>query len=619
MSDNWWDADEGLKHEKVIPYVSEVERVHADHFDRFVKLAFLYDPSDRKHFDTFEGPTAQVQNNIIATNVDTVHAIVAATEVQARFMTTDGDWSTQRRAKHLEWYADNLGKTLKLDEKCSDAFKDGALKGTGLVKIYIDDWDRIVAERVMVDDIVVDNGEARNGDPRQMHQRKFVDREQLSAKYPQHESAIERAQTGANTGMSWRYWADYRPINRDEVVCIESWRLPTGVKGKEGYKSGRHTICVDGADLVDEEYEDDYFPFAVFRWSKRDTGWYGLSLAERIAGHQRAINKLNWQIDRQLDQMALPTTYVRMADADLAVQTTNRLGTVAVVKGDYPHTVIPKAVSPETYGREETLDRQSSAVSGVSKLNSGGLKPGGLDSGAALREYRDVTTQRFAPQEKAHERLRLDATVLMLACAKKLAARGAAPEVLRRTKWGAKKIKWGDVDMGDIIVQISAASTLAKTPAGRTQLALEWAQAGVISQDEARSLMEHPDTEHSISLYTAADRNLEMCIEETLDGELLMPEPYQNLKMGIWKFQQSYLKAWNNGAPDRILEGLRQWIVQAGFILSPPPAPATPLGAPAGPEGVDPTLTPEANMPPMPAEIGPAMAGAGVTPTSFTQ
>ncbi len=35
-------------------------------------------------------------------------------------------------------------------------------------------------------------------------------------------------------------------------------------------------------------------------------------------------------------------------------------------------------------------------------------KPGGLDSGVALREYRDQTTQRFAIQEKAFETLKLD-------------------------------------------------------------------------------------------------------------------------------------------------------------------------------------------------------------------
>lgn len=616
----WWDEDEGSVHEKVVPYVGEVERINADHFDRFVKLAFLYDPSDRSHFDTFEGPVAQVQDNVVASNVDTVHAIVAATEVRARFMTKDGNWSEQRRAMHLEWYAENLSAQLEVDEKCSDAFKDGALKGTGLIKVYIDEFKQIRAERVMVDDIIVDNAEVRDGKPRQMHQRRFVDRDELKAAYPGFEAEIDKSQMNSVAGISWRYWAGYRPIERNEIVVLESWRLPVGVKGRDGYKSGRHTICIDGADLFYEDYDETYFPFAVFRWSKRDTGWYGLSLAERIAGHQRALNKLNWQIDRQLDQMAVPTTYVRLADANLATKTTNRLGTIAVYKGDLPQTVIPKAVSPETYGREETLHRRSYEISGVSKMSATSMKPGGLDSGAAIREYRDVTTQRFAPQEKAFERLKLDVVWLMIACAKQLG--NDAPIMLRRSRWGAKKIEWSDVDMGDVKFQIKAAANLSKTPAGRMQLTLEWAQAGIISQDEARSLIEHPDTEHALSLYTAADRDIERCIEESLDGNILMPEPYQNLKLGVWKYQQSYLKARNDGAPEDILEGLRQWIVQAGFILNPPVAPQPTAGDMVTPQ-VDPNLDPEAAMeapaPPSLPDMGQTLMGAGVTPADLLQ
>jgi hypothetical protein len=49
-------------------------------------------------------------------------------------------------------------------------------------------------------------------------------------------------------------------------------------------------------------------------------GWFGISAAERIAGHQRVINKGNWQIDRLIDQYAVPTTYVDMANASIAVK-----------------------------------------------------------------------------------------------------------------------------------------------------------------------------------------------------------------------------------------------------------------------------------------------------------
>jgi hypothetical protein len=176
-------------------------------------------------------------------------------------------------------------------------------------------------------------------------------------------------------------------------------------------------------------------------------------------------------------------------------------------------------------------------------------------------------------------------------------------------------------------VQIAAASNLAKTPAGRTQLALEWAQAGVISQDEARRLMQHPDTERSMSLYTAALDDIERCIEEILDGEVLVPEPYQSLKMLLWRGQQAYLKACSDGAPEEILEAFHTWLVQAAWVegqaAAGAPAPADPMMAGAGlpPDPAMAGMPP--GMPPMPGGGAPPMAadpaamlGAGVSPVA---
>jgi hypothetical protein len=605
----WWQAEKGDVHTLVMPYVQEVERVQSDFFDRLVKIAALYDPTEQSALDG-RGVQALVSENVIASNVDTVTAIVAAAEIRVRFMTDDGDWSTQRRARHLGHYADGLNRQLDLDPVCVQAFKDGALKGTGLVKVYTDEFGEIRVERTLVDDIIVDQGEARVGAPKQLHQRMLVSAESLKAAFPDDADAIDVAVSSSNR----RDWADYRPVENDEVVAIESWKLPMGKRDAKGYVPGRRTITISGVDLVDEEYHKHCFPFAVFRWSARDKGWYGIGLGERLAGHQRLINKTNWQVDRAIDQAAVPTTYVSMADANIAVKTVNRLGSIAVTKsGQAPVTVTPPAVSAEVYRRQEVVKASAFEESGVSRMAAQSMKPGGLDSGAALREYRDATTQRFAQQEKGFERLKLDVMLLVLDCCKDLGE--SAPTVIRKSKHGPKAIEWGDVDMGEVRVQIAAASALSKTPAGRLQLALEWAQAGVISQDEARRLMQHPDTERAMSLYTAALDDIERCIEEVLDGEVLVPEPYQNLKMGLWRFTQAYLKACADGAPEEIKEAMRQWLVQAAWVESKASAAAAAV-MPADPM-MDPAMAgmppPAGGLPPM--DPGAAMTGAGVAAT----
>lgn len=611
----WWEADEGQVHSRVFEYVAEVERTQSNLFDRFQKLAALYDPLDA-HDLGGNGMQSLVSENVVASNIDTVTAVIAATDVRARFMTDDGDWSTQRRARHLEWYAEGLSKQLEVHAACRSSFKAGALKGTGLVKVYVDDFNQIRVEHTMVDDIVVDQGEVRAGaKPRQMHQRMIVGCDELVSGFPDFEDEIRRANKSGRGDT--RLWADYRPIDRDELVVIESWRLPVGTKGSKGYLPGKHSIVIDGTDLLVEDWHKDHFPFAVFRWSEKTTGWYGIGLAERIAGHQRALNKLNWQIDRQLDQFAVPTTYVRMADANLAVKSVNRAGTIVPIKGDMPQTVVPQAVSAETYRRQETIKASSFEESGVSRMAAQSMKPGGLDSGAALREYRDATTQRFAQQEKAYEQLYLDVILLCLGAAKDLGKK--APTVIRKSKHGPHAIEWGDVDLGEVRVQIAAASDVSKTPAGRTQFVLELAQAGVITLDESRRLLMHPDTEHALSLYTAARECIEADIESMLDGNLEVPDPYSNLKLVVNLGQSHAQKAKQSGAPEEILENLRQYTVQAAWMVSQSEAPAPVAPAMPGmpPEAGAMPMDPAAGgMPPMQPGMDPTamMTGAGVAP-----
>ena len=594
----WWTAADDAIASRIFDYVQEVERRQSSLFERFFQLSAIYDPHLARLAST-SGLTkegigtddrgAVIHENVVASNVDTVTAIVAAQKVRPRQLLDDADWTTQRRARHLSWYAELLGKRCGIHAEAVRGFREGALKGTGLVKVFPDHLcGEVRVERVLVDDIVVDEGETRGGgNPRQMHQRVFATRDELRAQFPEaeHQRAIDGAQ-GGDSGP-WRSWAGYRPIEQDHIVVVESWRLPIGRKGRKGYAPGKHTICIDSHCLLAEDYDRDRFPFAVFRWSDRVAGWYGIGGAERITGHHRRVNKGHWQADRSIDQHAMPTTWVHIADANLQVKTNRRLGHFGIYKRDMPKTVIPPAVSPEVSMRIERAREGSYEEFGVSRMTATAKKPAGLDSGAALREYRDQTTQRFALQEERFEQFVLDIYVLALGAAKELGT--DAPVLSKKLARGRKKIHWPDVDMAEVAVQLEAASTLSRTPAGRTQIVLEWAQSGIISLDEARRMLapfDPMDLDRTTSLYTAAIDHVDLAIEQMLDGEAVIPEPYENLKLGVWRVQQSYLRASADEAPEEVLELLRQWIVQAAYVMSAAQAPA--LGAPGGAPGAHP-------------------------------
>lgn len=601
MSFLWFEAEKGDVHSKVVDYVQSVESVQWDVFDRFVKCAALYDPNDRQAFragwwtqgsSPWAGPDGQVYENVCASNVDTVTAIIAPNKPRARFMTDDGDWSTQRRAKLLELYAEGLVRKFDVYAKTQRAFKDAAIKGTGLIKVH-HDGKRLCVERVPVDEIVVDEGECLSGQPpRQLHHRKIVNRQSLKARYPKFAEEIDQA--GTKGGSFSRMWADYRPIEDTQVAVIESWYLPIGDPDDDDFIPGRWVLCVEGCDIFDEEWRKPFFPFGKIIWSERSSGYYGIGLIERIAGHQRVVNKRHWQIDLQIDRFAVPVTYTHQSDAALAVKSITRVGTQVVYKHTPPIVSMPQSVSPETFRHLDSTKAGAYEESGVSRLTATAMKPAGIDSGVAMREYRDATTQRFAIQEQAYEQFFLDVVWLMLDAAKDLGKE--APEIFRKGTGGGKKIKWPQVDMGEVRIQIAAAAQLSRTPAGRIQLAMELAQNGIISPDSFRRMLQHPDLESEMSLYVAALEDIERCIEEILDGEVLVPEPYQNLQMGVWRGQHHYLKARADGAPEETLENLRQFIVQCAHVLSKKPA-EMPMGAPPVEAQAAAALAPSAAVP----------------------
>lgn len=643
----WYEADHEKAHEHVFSYVKEVEINQSSFYERLIQYAYLYDPNERTTGVVYpmREDVDRTVENAIASAVDAVHAEIAAQKVATRLVTKGGDWSTQRKAKRLSWYMSGLRKALGLDAIRSQQFKDAEVKGTGFVLVYPDFHEKTVrVERILADDLVVDEAECRTTKrPPQLHRRMFVDRAKLRAEYPESAADIDKA------NATWGYWAEWRPIRKHEVVALESWRPACGKPGdsckacgtyeyeedekrapvsfryckEHRFQPGRHTICIDGATLLDEVWIEEYYPISRMAWTERDKGYFGIGLVERTAKLQYQLNKAHWAEERLVDNWCQPVTWVHQSDAKITVASKNRLGTFGVYKTVMPQTVYPTGVTGDWTSRRYSSKEAIFEESGVSRMAATSKIPAGIrgGSGAALREYKDQTTGRFRLQEEANENAALDLDFLVLAACKKLGK--DAPIVLHHAHKGFHKLELTDlldgIELSDVRIWMEAASSLPDTPAGRQASVSEWAAAGVISQDEARRLLDPSgamDLEAAISMYTAALEDIERCIEEVLDGEILVPEPLQNLKMGVWRFQQSYHLARQGGAPEEILEGLRVWIEQAlhldpslrPFVYpheaqvanSAPPMDPTMAAAPAEAQGMLPPGVPE-QMPPMPA------------------
>lgn len=596
-----WRGDDGVLVASLFSYARRLEEINAPHYDRMWRAGYLYDPADPAYsisaVESGEDPFSNMQENVIAQSADTLAASLSQ-QIRVRFSTINGSWSEQRRARRLEAYADGIDAAIgeAAAIRIGDEVKWSFLKGLSLV--YVDVCGKSVVRRhIPAEQVMVDPLLTRDGMPSQMFMVELVDRAELKMSYPKAAKKIDAEDSGRgmaqfmalanNRGQQVRGQAG-SPL----VAVLRAWSLPVG------NTKGRYVVATEHAILSDEEWKESFFPFSKLEWSRRENEFFPISGAERVEGHQRELNRRNWVISTALDHQAAPVTYVGQADANIAVRSVSRYGAVAVINGNPPVTVDHKAVSAETYASREAIALSAFREIGGISLAAQQVRPPGIESGVGLREYHDQKSERHALQQAQVEQHAVRILWLTLWCCKRLGV--DAPKIPNRRKFPAfskDEIEWADVDMGDVRVQMSAASSLPRTPSGMRQMVVELAQAGAITTEEFRRLIDHPDLEREMSLYNAAIEKIEYAIEAIANGAVgVTPSPTDHLRMVVVRAQRQ-LGIWEtiDGAPEEVLDELRDYISKASWMLEQAQAQVGAAGAP----GADPAAIASATgMPP---------------------
>jgi hypothetical protein len=563
----WWEAEEETIYEGVISYVAALEEAQSYQHELNIRNARLYSNVDLlgldwtlRERDFSRKPLGRVTENIIQSACDTATSLIAQRKARATVQTDGGNFSTQQRAKKLEKFLDGAFTYANFHDEAVDVFRDAVVFGTGFMKIYANGKD-ICCERVMPDEIKVDELEGRDGNPRSMFQVKFVDKYQLISEFPDYEGEIHDAGREALD----KYQASRHGLDPNTVMVVEAWHLPSS----PGADDGVHVMCVEDQTLSKDEWTYDYFPFIEYRWSKPLTGFYGQGLAEQLTGIQLRINQLNHFIQKAQDLIAVPRVFVDIGSKNLKMQLNNEIGAIVPYRGKPPVFMTPQAVSPEIYQYKEALWRRGYEITGIQQMSATGSKPTGLESAVALREWNDIGSGRFIIQAQRWEAMVPLAAHRMIDIAKRLHAGNRSPSVVFNSRKVTEQIKWADVDMKEDLYNISveAASILSRTPAGRSQQVVEWAQAGIIDQAEARRLLDHPDLQRAMDINGAAIEDIEATIEDLLNGVFNPPEPFQDLKMAFPRVQLAYLKARRDGAPDDILQLIIRWLESADYEM----------------------------------------------------
>ena len=597
--ETWYTADEGKVHEIIVDTITELitRRGSETLKDLEAWYAMYMDRPNERFEDIGFSRYGKSSNNVLAGDVEATHASLITTRPKAKVHTIGGDWSIRQRVKLMNRWSDGEWERLDLHEKMDRQVLDGMVYGAGLIKLS-PRHGRPYAERVPRRYVTTDPVEEEHSCVRSLYQYAAKDRASMIALYPDHAKTIEGAKSISELESGTEAANTERVA--DLVALVEAWRLPDG-----SGEPGRHVICIEGVDLLDEEWKHDRFPFSIFNWGIDPERFFGQGMIERGAGPQSELNELCRVVKESYEGWFPMWLFPEGGKAPTKMS--DELG-----RGYYfdpalgpPQYYTPGAVGGEVPGQIAMLEGRVHARVGVSGMDSAGEESAHQMSGKARLVQKDTRSIRFGVQGKAYERACRDLQQILMLVANDCAdAPGAKPDaldvyegdkVLELIKFGDARLKKDTVYR----VRTEAVSQMADTFSGRLEQVNILQQTGII-EDPARleRLLGEPDLAADGDRSQAARDIVDRAIEACLDGEATAAHAYMDTSYAVSRSIQELNLAEMQGAPEDGLEHLRNFIghvmaiddkkKQAQIAAMQPPPPDPMAGAAMDPMAGDP-------------------------------
>ncbi len=535
--------------------------------------------------------------NVIQSAEDTLVSRITQNEPSPRFLTNGADYKKRHLAEELNQFVGGEFYRLKAYELGGKRFRDTCTLGTGAIKVYTGDDEKVALDRVMITDLFVDDNDALNGCPQQLLQLKLVDREKFLAMYSDDRAArrlIESAPEAVPDNSP-----DSARTTSDQIMVVEGWKLASGADPDQpGYYFGRHTLaCVGGVIADDKQWKKTRFPFSFMNYADPYLGFWGQGIPTRLFGTQLSINRLMYTIHKSIQLCGVPTWLVPEMGKVPKAYFNNEIGKVipyAGGPGGRPELAVFNSNAPDLYEERDRLIEYAFREVGVSNMQSTGQKPAGLNSGEAIRSYDDINSDRFAALSKKYENSYVDLAYLVVEEAMDIAKRTGKYSTVYPNKDGTKEISLPQ--MGFLkeayVIKCFSESMLPKTPAGRIQTVIEQVQSGIITLKEGRRLMNAPDLEDAERLANASEERIFQILDKIVEkGEYTMPDPFLDLQLASTltvQYINLYLAA---NLEEEKADLLRTFFNQVQTLIQasqPPPAPqpvptANPMPAPVSP------------------------------------
>ena len=511
----------------------------------------------------------------------------------------EGGFKGRVRAKRMTKFSDAVFAATKFWETAEVIGADAMEQGCGIVKVHGDPNKKntVAISRVLADELLVDDSEALYGEPHSMLQRVFMHKRDLMARYgdtPEKRDAIKNAQTVSPA---------FGPTDRSYsqiVALIEGWSKPLA----DG-TPGKHVLVIPGLTLLNEKWTRRWFPFAVLRFKPLTTNYKGQGLVEQMLPLQAEMDRCMASNSEGNERMGYSRFLIEDGSHVGLESLAGLPGGAVTYTGTKPEVLDASGIPEGNIQWFTIIEQRAFKRAGISEAAAGGVKPQGLNSGAAIMAWAQIDDTRHVDLSQRFESWVEQVAMLVYAVAEDV-----KPKVVSPGRHG-QLIDWEDCkltfDPDDLTssffrARAFAMSRLPQTVAGREQQISDWLANGQITKEQAMRGGLVPDTESlgdlSSAVQDAIDYQLDCIID---DGKFQSPNPFGDPALTLATAQSRYLRESTLDTPKDRLRLLLQFIQCTSDLISDG-SPANNNGAAPAPVGIQggPALAPSPIQVPVP-------------------
>lgn len=558
---------------------------------------------------------ATLPDNVCKMSVDTLTAKAATIRPIPQVLTSRGNWKDKRRARKLRQLIQGEFYRQSIHEKLAAVIiKDSLVARGGVVQVYAN-GKRPKVERVHVWDLYTDDWDAEFGEPMSMFRLRTMDRRKAVAKFGKTKALKDKIQQAGYFSSSTQWIRDQeRASTVDRVELLEAWyRCTEHDDDDEDHEcTGKHVIICDGAVLFEEDWEHDYFPFAILTYDTPNTGFWGKGLVQSLEGYQCSIDAANEKLDEQYANSG-KGILTRDGSGILKSDIVNGVRHLQCKPGPYdPQVFDMDLVNEHMRMRPPELIERALNAAGLSQMSAQSQKPAGIDSGIALQTLDDIESQRHIVFGRRFESWCMNVARLLIDVIKDIAKKYGDYAVKVPLKGAYLDLKWSEVNVDGFQLEMQSVGQLFMSYAGRLEKLKTLFEMNAIDKGTFLMQMDAGDVQGELDLETVDRLTVDEMIESMLDSnqnvaandndDYIAPNGYLPLEWAHKRAHQRRLQAELDGAPEYVLQLLTRFIDDLSFLMDQNKA--TAMAPSGGPVQVDPNAPPPpppgAGLPPPP-------------------